>query len=103
MGIPVNIKPASVSFSSSGDNTAIAGTSGTTIRVYAIAIGLASAATVTAKDGASTTLGAWPGATSVVLDPVMDQPRYTCSLGNNFVINLGSSVSCTGTIWYTQL
>ena len=103
MSLPVNINPINVSVSSSGENTAIAGVSGRHIRVYAIALTLASAGTVTFKDGAGgSTLGAFQGVTQIVLDPIIDNDRYTCSIGNAFIVNLSSGISCTGTIWYTQ-
>lgn len=52
---------ASISASSSGDNTVIAGTTGQTIRIYALVINYAaSPVTILFKNGASTTLMTQP-------------------------------------------
>lgn len=98
--------PYNVSFSSSGDNTIIAANERQSIRLFAIALTAASPVTITVKDGASITLGAFQGVTSLVLDPFAACPasheRWTLTRGNALIFNLSSGVSVTGTIWAMQ-
>jgi hypothetical protein len=92
---------ASISVSASGDNTAIAGVANQTIRLYALALTLAAPADVTLKDG-STVLGTFQGVTALILDPLVGNPRWVTTAGNDFKINLGAAVACKGTVWFTQ-
>jgi hypothetical protein len=84
-----------LSFSSSGNNTAITRTSGT-IKVYGLSVSCASAvATMTPQDGTSTSLGASSNINSVFY-PISTEPYFTTTSTNNFVINLSSGIACTG-------
>jgi hypothetical protein len=96
---------ASVSASSSGDNTLVSGTAAQTIRVYKLVLVAASAVSVTLKDGASTSLtGAIPltanGALTV--DASDGEPEFVTSSGNGFVLNLSGAFAVTGWIQYTK-
>jgi hypothetical protein len=92
---------ANVSVSASGDNTVVAGVVSQTIRLYALALTLAAPVDVTLKDG-STVLGTFQGVTSLIFDPLIGNPRWVTSAGNNLIVNLASAVACKGTVWFTQ-
>lgn len=96
---------AAVSASSSGDNTAIAGTATQTIRVNRLYMVAAGAVNVTLKDGTGTPL---TGAIPMVANQVMHldfsggEPWFVTSAGNGFVINLSGAVAVTGFVQYTK-
>lgn len=93
------VTSAAVSIASSGDNTVVTRTTGT-IKVYGLILSCASAlTTMTAKNGAGTTLGAMSNVSSLFL-PISTTPYYTTTSTNNFVINLSSAVQCGGTVYY---
>jgi len=92
---------ASISISSSGDNTIVSGTAAQTIRVFRLMLACASGVNVTFKDGASTSLtGAMPFG-GIVLDASGD-PWFVTSSANAFVINLSGAVQCSGKLSYTK-
>lgn len=92
---------ASISISSSGDNTVVSGTALQTIRVFRLALACASGVNVTFKDGAASSLtGAMPFG-GMVLDATGD-PWFVTSAGNGFVINLSGAVQCSGKVSYTK-
>jgi len=94
---------ASISASSSGDNTIVSGVAGQTILVYKILFTLAGTSTVTFKDGASTSLtGAMSNQISYTLDFDGD-PWFSMSSGNAFIINLGSAVQASGRVYFRQV
>lgn len=96
---------ASVSISSSGDNTVIAGTALQTIRVYRLVLIAASAVNVTIKDGASTSLtGSMPLSANggIAIDDSSCEPEFVTSAGNGFIVNLGGAVGVTGWVQYTK-
>lgn len=97
-----NLLSIAVTTSTSGDQTAIAAVAGQTIRVYDIALACDSANALTFKDGATALSGAMKvSGLSLDMSP-HGRPRFICTKGNAFVINLGSAVQTSGTIWYTQ-
>ena len=98
------LSKASVSVSSSGNNTLIAGVSGQSIKVYKMFLVFGAAVNATFQDGSSTALtGAMPFTAngSIVLD-LDTVPWFTTSAGNAFVLNLSTSVTATGTVYYSQ-
>lgn len=40
---------------------------------------------------------------AIVLDEVPGSPWYVCGTGEAFVVNLGATVQCGGSVWYTVL
>jgi hypothetical protein len=98
------LSSSSVSVSSSGNNTLVAGVSGKTVRVFKLVLVFSAAANATFQDGSSTALsGAIPMLAngSIVLD-FDTVPWYVTSSGNAFVLNLSTGVTVTGTVYYTQ-
>jgi hypothetical protein len=96
---------ASVSISSSGDNTVVSGTSSQTVRVYKLVLIAAGGVAVTIKDGASTSLtGAMPLAANgaMAIDFNEGEPAFVTSSGNGFVVNLSAAVAVTGFVQYTK-
>src|SRR5256885_924688 len=100
----MKFKTAALSFSSSGDNTAIAASVGNIIMVWKIWFTVAGAVNVTYKDGASTNLS---GATVLTGNGASQtlyydgSPHWVTSPGNAFIINLSGAVALTGQIYYT--
>lgn len=98
------LSKASISVSSSGNNTLISGVSGQSIKVFKMFLVFGGAANATFQDGSSTALtGAMPFLSngSIVLD-LDSVPWFTTSAGNAFVLNLSTGVTATGTVYYTQ-
>jgi hypothetical protein len=96
---------ASISISSSGDNTVVAGTAAQTIRIFKLVLVPASGVSVTLKDGASTSLtGAIPLTAngSLVIDGGDGEPELITSSANAFVVNLSGAVTVTGWVQYTK-
>lgn len=101
---PAQLSSASLDFSSSGNNTAVARSVGT-IKVYGLSISCASAlTTVQLQNGAATAVGKFYNITSMSLGVGNSggggEPLWTTTGTNNFVINLSSGVACGGTVWY---
>src|SRR5437879_11994826 len=101
---PIN---ASLSVAGAGDNTAIAAVSGVQFRIWKVIItnGVATAQTVTLKDGASTSLtGAMPLATSLGSQLILGDgvnPIFILTSGNAFIVNLLNATNVAGFIQYT--
>lgn len=96
---------AAIAVSSSGENTAITGTASQTIRVYKVALTAASPVTISFKDAAGGNVlgGTFQSVTTVMLDEFASgAPLYVGASAGNFIINLGTAVSVTGTLWYTK-
>lgn len=93
---------AALSFASSGDNTAISGTALQTIRVFKVALALASGTTLTFKDGSAAALTGAMTLGAMVLDSADGSPLFITTAGNGFVVNLGAAIQCSGAIWYTK-
>ena len=96
-------KTGALSFSSSGNNTAIAAATGQVISVYKIWFTVAGAVNVTFQDGASTALS---GAVVLTANGSSffayydGSPHWTTSPGNAFVMNLSGAVAVTGQVYY---
>lgn len=95
--------PKSIDFSSTGDNTVIAGISGQTIRVWRIFFVLSAATNLTFKNGSISLTGAMSMAAngSFLLD-LQGDPWFVTSSGNNFIINQSGTAQVSGTIFYSQ-
>jgi hypothetical protein len=94
----------SLSFASSGANTAIAAVASTPIQVYSLVLTLASSTTVQLKSGSTALTGAMTG-TSFVFDfrPQArggNVPWFVTAPGDAFVVTLGSAVQCSGQVTY---
>ena|SRR5437879_6853461 len=97
-------KTAQLNFASSGDNTAIAASTGDSIKVWKIWFTVAGAVNVTFKNGASVTLGGPAIMTSNGASFTLyydGSPHWTTTVGNAFVINLSGGVALTGQIYYS--
>lgn len=96
-----------INFSSSGDNTIVAGVSGKKVRLYRITFVVGAATNLEFKDGASIVLaGPYPLAAnqSFVLDYTFTgmPPWFTTASGNAFVINSSNAVQIGGAADYVQ-
>ena len=82
----------------------ITGVAGTTIRVYALVLSVATTTTVQFKDGATALSGAMTLTAGIPLAleyfPDM-RPLYVCSAGADFTLTLGAAIQTSGTVWYT--
>lgn len=94
-----------LNFNSSGDNSAIAASTGKTIKVWKIWFTVAGAVNITFKDGTGGT--ALSGATVLTQNGSSmtlyydGSPHWVTSPGNAFVMNLSSGVAVTGQVYYT--
>lgn len=91
----------SVSISSSGDTIVIPGISGQAISVISMILSLETETTVQFKSGSTALSGAQP-MLAITLDEQARGPWYVTANSEAFVISLGSSVACGGTVWYRQ-
>lgn len=100
-----------IDFAGAGDNTVVAGVVNEKVRVFQMFFVVAGATVITIKDGASIDLTGpmtFPsGGGSFVLDFVRgsreaDQPWFTTSEGNAFVINSSNAVQVSGRAYFTQ-
>lgn len=107
LGIFARTTSAVISFSSSGDNTVVAGVTAQTIRVWKLFVVNSDASTatnITFKDSTPTSLsGAFRlvsgGSTVLDLD---GEPWYVTASGKGFVINSSAAVQLSGTVYFTQ-
>ena len=98
---------ASISFSSSGDNTVVAGSGSTTIRIMRLSFvnsDTTTATSITIKDSTPTSFS---GAFRLVSGGSFGgdsegEPLYVTASGKGFVINSSAAVQISGTVWYTQ-
>lgn len=97
---------ASISASSSGENTLVSGTAAQTIRVHRIVLVAASAVSVSFKDAASGTslTGAMPLTANgaMVLEASGGEPLFVSATAGAFILNLSAAVTVTGFIQYTK-
>jgi len=103
--ISSNYSTAVINFSSSGDNTIIAGVSSQTIRVYKIQFTVAGATNVKFGDTTVTyTSGAYvlTGNGSVYSDWMNGELVDKTASGKGYLINSSNAVSVQGKVWYTQ-
>jgi len=95
----------SITFSSTGDNTLVAGVAGKLVQVFQIFFSAAGATTLQFKDGAGGTAltGAMSFTTSQQFSlPYDTTPHFFASPGNAFVLNSSTGVQVSGVIWFTQ-
>lgn len=97
---------ASISFSSSGDNTVVSHTSAQTIRVMRIFLVNSDASTAsnyTIKDSTPTSFsGAFRLASGGSFSADSDgEPLFVTASAKDFIINSSAAVQTSGTIWYT--
>ena len=92
---------AVVNFTGSGDNTVITGVAGQRIYVFGFDISLSASTTFTIKSG-STALTE-PMTLNAYSHGVGSAPAFfVTNAGDNLVINLGTSATAAGIIWYAQ-
>jgi hypothetical protein len=109
MGIALReqIHQAAISFTTTGDNTVIAGVAGKVITIVSMVLVSTGTTNITVKDGTGGTAlsGAMPLAAGVPLvlppDPTVDWYQSAVA-GNNFVLNQSGAVQISGTVWYVQ-
>lgn len=102
--VTANLSSASINFSTTGDNTIIAGVSGQTIRVFKAFFNVSAATNITFKDGAATNL---TGALNLSSGQGMtldfdSEPWFITSAGNAFIINQSGTAQVSGRIYYMQ-
>lgn len=92
---------AIVNATGSGDQTAIAAVVGKQIWVYGFDISLAASTTVTLKCGSTAQTG--PMTMNAWSKGVSGGPAYfVCASNTAFIINLGTSTTVAGIVWYNQ-
>lgn len=99
-----------IDFSASGDNAVVAATPNWRVRVFQIFFVVSADTVITFKDGASIDLTgpiSMKANGSVVLDFVRgsreaDQPWFTTSEGNAFIINQSGTAQVSGRVYYTH-
>jgi len=92
------LSSAVVSAASSGNNTLVTRSVGI-IKVYGIFFACASAVVATLQNGTSTGVTGAMTVNTFML-PISGEPYFTTTSTNNFVLNLGSAVQCSGTVYY---
>jgi len=94
---------AAINFSSSGNNTLIAGVGGQTIRVFRIAYNCGGSTQITWLDGITAMSGplSFSSGGGEILDFDGD-PWFVTSTGNGLAFNSSNAVQVGGTVWYTQ-
>lgn len=103
-GATVAATGATISFSSSGDNTVVAATAAQSIRVYRMTFVVSADTVITIKDGAGTSLtGAMTffAGGAYVLE-WSDVPWYTTTAGNAFIINQTGTAQVSGRVEYQK-
>lgn len=106
MTAPNTPKAIAITFSSSGDNTLVAASTGNPITVWKIAFTVHAAVNVVFYSGASPTtplsgIYEFTSAGSMVLDGPEGFPLFRTVIGSAFVANLSGAVACGGNLWYT--
>ena len=99
----LTLSSVSVSASTVGNNTLVAGIALNTIRVFKVVLVFSGAGTAIFQDGNTALTGPLVMSIggSIVLDMDVTNPWFVTSAGNNFVLNL-SAGSVGGVIYYTQ-
>lgn len=94
---------ASINFSGSGDNTLVAGSAQTIIRVYRLWLVVAAATNLIFKDGTTALNGAADmSANGGLTFDHNGEPWFVTGAGNAFVLNSSSAVQIGGMVYYTQ-
>ena len=107
MPIGKGLLQAKIDTASSGDNTIVAAVAGTKVFVYALWLWGGGAVSVTIKDGAAINLS---GAMLLAAGSnpkwdfnLVEEPWFTTTSGNAFVINLSGAVQVSGRVYYAQV
>lgn len=100
---PKNLTEASINGASNGNNILIAGISGKIIKVWKLFVVFNAAVNIKWIDGTTDLTGVknMLANGSITLDLDGD-PWFTCSSGNDFILNLSGAVQSSGRIYYTQ-
>ena len=98
------ILSATIDTASSGDNTIVAAVSGEKISVFRLWLWSNGTVSVTIKDGAGTNLA---GAMALVAQsdpkwPLSEEPWFTTTAGNAFILNLSDAIQVSGRVYYVQ-
>jgi hypothetical protein len=98
---------AAITFNTSGDQTIVAGSGSTTVRIMRIFFVNSDAATstnITFKDSTPTSLsGAFLMQSGASFNGTPSgEPLFVTASGKGFVINSSAAVQVSGTVWYTQ-
>lgn len=109
VGLRAQVKSAPINASAAGDNTIVAAVAGKQITVVGLLLmnNVATAQTVTVKDGAATALSG-PLALSTAGSPLFmpERPDFeyfsTSNVTNNLVLNLSAATQVGGVVWYIQ-
>jgi hypothetical protein len=90
-----------INFANTGDNTIITGTTGKAIYVYKYFLVVAAATSLTFKDGATVLTGLISLTANEAMVFTFDtRPWYSCSSGNNFIINASNNTQVSGRAYY---
>lgn len=103
-GPTTGLTEATIDFTSTGDNTVVAGSGSLVTKVYRLFFTVSTATTVTFKQGATSLTGAMTlsAGGAVVLDLTGD-PWFTSSAGQGFIISQTGTAQISGRVYYTQL
>ena len=106
--VPAAVTPfteAVISFSASGDNTIITGSTASTIKVYRLILSSTASTSLTFKEGSVSLSGAIPiGSNSPLVIDVSGSgyPWFTTAGTDSFIINSSTTASIGGTVSYIQ-
>lgn len=107
-----NLATADISFSTSGDQTVIAGVTGRRLRIWAITIENTDATTdttivfkdgTTALNGTGVLLTGGGGSYELGTLQGVNYVYESAAQGNAFVINSSAAVAVTGRVWYQAI
>lgn len=98
LGSPVIQSP--ISFTGSGDQILVPGTSGYRIGILQFFFIISGAATLIYKSGTTALSGALPFLANGAQVQDFIQLPLQCNAGDPFIINAGSPITLGGTLWY---
>lgn len=98
-----NLLSVAIDDAASGDTTIISATAGRKITIFRLWLWSNGTVTATLKDGASTNLA---GPMALVAQNFIkfdheDDPWFTLTAGNAFIINLGAAIQVSGRVYYS--
>jgi hypothetical protein len=97
------LNEAIINFAGGGDSIIFPGVAGLIIRVYRYFVVVGGATNLTYRDGATALTGPVPLAANEAMVFTLDTKAwYTCSPGNNFIINSSNPVQVSGRAYCTQ-
>src|SRR5271166_618600 len=86
----LGLSEISINFANSGDNIIVTGTTGKAIYVYKYFLVVGGTTSLIFKDGATALTGSIALTANEAMVFTFDtRPWYSCTLGNNFIINAG--------------